>query len=229
MERFQNVKLVSSPSAQSSPFDPSNSIVTRRGIEPTRLFNESTVQPKYSFADIALAKSGFYSSTSLQDSTVKGFTRNISGLSEDRLRKIAKDFTSAYGNGNEIPPNGLYRIQREAYEKSSQKPEFSDESVRDLLKTMDQNRDGRVTEEDILSLCRRYLSCEKRPIAYTSTVEERLAVARRLFKQFDVRKMGYLTKNEVPNLLSETYKALGKSFSATEEDIKSWVLMGSRR
>jgi hypothetical protein len=60
-------------------------------------------------------------------------------------------------------------------------------------------------------------------------VEERLAVARRLFKQFDVRKMGYLTKNEVPNLLSETYKALGKSFSATEEDIKSWVLMGSRR
>jgi hypothetical protein len=39
-----------------------------------------------------------------------------------------------------------------------------------MLKTMDQNRDGRVTEEDILSLCRRYLSCEKRPIAFTPMV-----------------------------------------------------------
>lgn len=51
---------------------------------------------------------------------------------------------------------------------------------------MDQNRDGRVTEDDIVSLCRRYLTCDKRPIAYTSTVMERLAVARRLFNQFDV-------------------------------------------
>jgi Ca2+-binding EF-hand superfamily protein len=71
-----------------------------------------------------------------------------------------------------------------------------------MLKTMDQNRDGRVTEEDILSLCRRYLSCEKRPIAFTPMVEERLAVARRLFKQFDVEKKGILTEKQVPNLLS---------------------------
>ena len=54
-------------------------------------------------------------------------------------------------------------------------------------------------------------------------VEERLAVARRLFKQFDVDKKGYLTEKQVPNLLSQTYKSLGKSFLATEEDIKSWV------
>jgi Ca2+-binding EF-hand superfamily protein len=56
-------------------------------------------------------------------------------------------------------------------------------------------------------------------------VEERLAVARRLFKQFDVDKKGYLTEKQVPNLLAETYKSLGKSFMATEEDIKSWVLL----
>jgi hypothetical protein len=33
-------------------------------------------------------------------------------------------------------------------------------------------------------------------------VEERLAVARRLFKQFDVEKKGILTEKQVPNLLS---------------------------
>ncbi len=98
-------------------------------------------------------------------------------------------------------------------------------SLNETLKAMDQNRDGRVTEEDILSLCRRYLSCEKRPIAFTPMVEERLAVARRLFKQFDVDKKGYLTEKQVPNLLAETYKSLGKSFMATEEDIKSWVIL----
>ncbi len=46
-------------------------------------------------------------------------------------------------------------------------------------------------------------------------VEERLSVARRLFKQFDVEKKGYLTEKQVPNLLSETYKTLGRDFKAT--------------
>lgn len=94
---------------------------------------------------------------------------------------------------------------------------------------MDQNRDGRVSEEDIVSLCRRYLSLDKRPITYTPSVEERLAVARRLFKQFDVEKKGFLTERQVPNLLNETYRALGKSFLATEEDVKSWVSGGLGR
>lgn len=55
-------------------------------------------------------------------------------------------------------------------------------------------------------------------------VLERLAVARRLFNQFDVEKKGYLTEKQVPNLLSETYRSLGRTFNATEEDVKSWVL-----
>lgn len=54
-------------------------------------------------------------------------------------------------------------------------------------------------------------------------VLERLAVARRLFQQFDKEKKGYLTEKQVPYLLEETYRSLGKTFSATEEDIKSWV------
>lgn len=56
-------------------------------------------------------------------------------------------------------------------------------------------------------------------------VEERLAVARRLFKQFDVERKGYLTEKQVPNLLSETYRCLGKTFTATPEDVKSWVIL----
>ena len=43
-----------------------------------------------------------------------------------------------------------------------------------------------------------------------------MAVARRLFNQFDVQKKGYLTEKQVPNLLGETYRSLGKTFNATE-------------
>lgn len=67
------------------------------------------------------------------------------------------------------------------------------------------------------SLCRRYLYCDKRPITYTSVVLERLA-GQEIVQQFDVEKKGYLTEKQVPNLLGETYRTLGRTFNATEED-----------
>ena len=39
-----------------------------------------------------------------------------------------------------------------------------------------------------MTAARRYLSFDRKQIVYTPMVEERLAVARRLFKQFDVDK-----------------------------------------
>ena len=88
--------------------------------------------------------------------------------------------------------------------------------MKDLLKVLDYNRDNRVTKEDIFSAAKRYLNFEKKQIVYTPMVEERLAVARRLFKQFDVERKGYLTEKQVPNLLTETYRCLNKTFQATE-------------
>ena len=74
--------------------------------------------------------------------------------------------------------------------------------MKGLIQVLDSNRDQRITEEDIMVAARRYLSFEKKQIIYTPMVEERLAVARRLFKQFDVDRKGYLTEKQVPNLLS---------------------------
>ena len=59
-----------------------------------------------------MAKSGFLSASTLQESTVRGIGRGIGNLSEDRIRKIAKDFVSMYGSGSEIVSTGLYRMQR---------------------------------------------------------------------------------------------------------------------
>lgn len=57
-----------------------------------------------------------------------------------------------YGLNREIASNGLYRMQRQAYEKCSQQPEFNEESVKQLQKVMDQNMDSRVTEDDVVAM-----------------------------------------------------------------------------
>lgn len=82
MDRLQSMRYVSSP-PQNSPSEQSYaSILGRRGTEATRLFQESVVrnEPKKSFGDISLARSGFLSSSSLQDSTVKGISRGLGNL-----------------------------------------------------------------------------------------------------------------------------------------------------
>lgn len=114
MNHLQNLKLVSSPNS-SSPLETfATSQVSKRGIEPTKLFQDSFARNdnRKSFGDISLAKSGFLSASTLQESTVRGIGRGIGNLSEDRIRKIAKDFVSMYGSGSEIVSTGLYRMQR---------------------------------------------------------------------------------------------------------------------
>lgn len=132
MEKIQNVKLVSSP--QSSPFDSTSSVLLSRKppLEPTKLFKDAVPrqEQRYTFADVALAKSGFYSPSIMQESTVRSPNRALGNLSEDRIRKIAKDFLNAYGNGTELISNGYIRIQREAYEKCSEKADINDATIK---------------------------------------------------------------------------------------------------
>lgn len=49
-------------------------------------------------------------------------------------------------------------------------------------------------------------------------------VARRLFQQFDRDRSGYLTEDEIPGILIETYKEMGQVFNPTKDDVRSWVL-----
>lgn len=62
-----------------------------------------------------------------------------------------------------------------------------------------------------------------RPKKYARVVRERLEVAKRLFKKFDRDSSGYITEDEVPGILIETYRELGQNFVPTKADIKSWV------
>jgi hypothetical protein len=131
MDRLQNMRYVSSPPQNSPQEQFYTSTVIKRGVDATRLFQDSVVrnEPKKSFGDISLARSGFLSASSLQDSMVKGISRGLGNLPEVRLRKIAKDFITIYGNGTEIPQKNLVRIQREAYEKVNSQPDLDNSSL----------------------------------------------------------------------------------------------------
>ena len=67
MDRFQNAKLVSSPSS-SQAFDPYGShAYARRGSEASRVFAESGVRgDRPLLGDLSLARSGFMSASSFQ-------------------------------------------------------------------------------------------------------------------------------------------------------------------
>ena len=46
-----------------------------------------------------------------------------------------------------------------------------------------------------------------------------------MFEKFDRDRSGYLSENEIPELLKETYSLLGMTYNPTQEDIDSWMAM----
>ncbi|KRX02884.1 hypothetical protein PPERSA_04087 [Pseudocohnilembus persalinus] len=60
---------------------------------------------------------------------------------------------------------------------------------------------------------------------FSAQVEQKLDVARRLFKKFDTDGSGYITEEEVAPLLTATYKNMGVDYKPGESDIQEWIQM----
>lgn len=51
-------------------------------------------------------------------------------------------------------------------------------------------------------------------------------MVRRLFKMFDRDNSGYLTEEEIPAMLTETYKEMGQvNYKPSQDDVKSYMRM----
>lgn len=61
--------------------------------------------------------------------------------------------------------------------------------------------------------------------SFAPVLKGRLKVARRLFEKFDTDKSGYITENEIPKLIIETYAEIGVTYHPTREDIKAMMRM----
>ena len=139
-----------------------------------------------------------------------------------------------------IDPPEVTPMLSDAYLAINKGFKASEGDVESYHRSLDQNRDGRVTLEDLEALAIKYLvgnkpvsvvkveKMKKAGVGRTLTAEakRRLDVARRLFEQFDKDHSGFIEEKEVENIIKESYRQMGQDkFAPTSEDIKVWMMM----
>jgi Ca2+-binding EF-hand superfamily protein len=194
---------------------------------------ESRLAASGMFKSSYMAASGFHPSMSSyvpeQARSTVGFAS--SGLDIERVKAIGRHFYQMYGRGGTLGSQSVQQVQLEAHKGRA--IEQSQATIQDLARIMDADSDGVISERDCENLALRYiLGLQERPVAqpvYTKVVQERLNVARRLFKKFDSDGSGFLTEDEIPCLLEETYRIMGqKDYQASAEDVRSWMEMTNK-
>ncbi|CAD8145251.1 unnamed protein product [Paramecium pentaurelia] len=91
---------------------------------------------------------------------------------------------------------------------------------------------GSGQKKDFEQLCIRYF-CNTIQIVnlqkkqkYSKIANDRLEIARKIFRKFDADNSGSITSDEVRGLLIETYKQVGiNNYQPTDEDLKEWMNM----
>lgn len=136
-----------------------------------------------------------------------------------------------------IDPPEVSSMLSDAYLAINKGFKASEGDVESYHRALDQNRDGRVTLEDLEALAIKYLvgnkpvirvEKQKKAVGRTLTAEakRRLDVARRLFEQFDKDKSGLIEEKEVENIIRESYRQMGQDkFAPSSEDVKVWMMM----
>lgn len=103
----------------------------------------------------------------------------------------------------------------DAYKGMSKGFNPSKSDIDTYLRILDRNGDGKITLPDLESLAIKYLvgitgeSPKRVKKQYSKFVEERLDVARRLFRKFDQDGSGFITENEVSNHIKIGSTTLG--------------------
>jgi len=166
-----------------------------------------------------------------------GSSLNYGLVTIEEAKAVAKYLFDQYDknqNGvidlNEVPP--MMMDTYKAFNKSFN-PTTAD--IESYSKILDRNNDGKITLADVEDLALKYLvgerfefKSEKPKKAYNPEVEQRLDVARRIFKKFDADGSGFIEENEVPALLTETYANIGVNYKPTSEDVRVWISMGDQ-
>ena len=136
-----------------------------------------------------------------------------------------------------IDPPEVSAMLSDAYLAINKGFKASEGDVESYHRALDQNRDGRVTLEDLEALAIKYLvgnkpapvRVEKQKKAgrtLTTEAKHRLGVAKRLFEQFDKDRSGYIEEKEVEGIIIESYKVMGMDkYAPSAEDVKVWMMM----
>ncbi|KAM3136130.1 hypothetical protein pb186bvf_011752 [Paramecium bursaria] len=158
----------------------------------------------------------------------------IGGICDvENARAVARRLFESYDRDrNGVLDQGeVAPMMVDAYRGMSKGFNPSKSDIDTYVRILDKNGDGKITIQDIEALAIKYLvgniqeSPKRLKRQYSKFVEERLDVARRLFRKFDQDNSGFITEDEVGPLLIETYKTMGMNYTPTQEDIRSWMKM----
>ncbi|CAD8064415.1 unnamed protein product [Paramecium primaurelia] len=153
----------------------------------------------------------------------------------EKCKQIAKQVMELYDSNKDgyIEQNEIAMMLSDAYRAMNKGFNPNSQDVSNCQAILDRKSTGRVHNEDIEQLVQKYFSgqppaqpVKRVPEKLSRIAQERLEVARRIFKFVDKDNSGVLTEEEVPELLKETYKHMGMNdYEPTKEDVVIWIQM----
>jgi Ca2+-binding EF-hand superfamily protein len=166
--------------------------------------------------------------------TVKFDDECLARIANIILHEYDKD-RSNYIDQAEISP-----LMMAAYDPQKPVPSPSQIDVQSYLSTHDSDGDGRLSQSDIFHSLKRTLGDPTGINIYRShthkaiyslveqslgrsRVEGELSRARSLFRKYDRNNSGYLERDEIRQMMIDSYRILRKTFNPTDNDIDQFT------
>ncbi|EGR29580.1 hypothetical protein IMG5_152910, partial [Ichthyophthirius multifiliis] len=159
----------------------------------------------------------------------------------DNAKAVAKRLFEQYDRSRKgrIDANDSLSMIQDTYKYLNTQINLNIDYSNSYQRVIDTNGDKQCTIEDIENLCMKYLcGAETKQFGggekvkragkkqYPQEIETKLNVARRLFKKYDQDAGGYLDRNEINELIKDTYKEMGMAnFAPSQADVAVWLDM----
>lgn len=143
-----------------------------------------------------------------------------------------------------IEENEISQMMTDAY-KTLKKPFVPTKSeIGSFVRVLDRNADGKVTISDVEQIVIRFLLGQdyirypsqsnnntpqiiksKTDTAFTPGIQQHLEQAQKMFARYDKDQDGFLDAHEIPAYMTDTYKAMGMSFTPGLKEVQSFIRM----
>lgn len=130
----------------------------------------------------------------------------------------------------------VVKVLEETYAKIGVNRHINASEVKSYIHSLDKNGDNKVSNEEFTALMIQNLKKIRATTPQNTSgnyseggyqkpplVKSELDKSREVFDRFDKDKSGFLEENEIPEVLNETFKALGVKKEVTAEDVKRYM------